>query len=81
MNNIKEPVFEINKSKVLEKYENLHKKGLIVSYSVKTNPLVALILEENTDSLFSVHFENELEFIKAGKVAEMRVKQELKLKI
>ena len=64
MNNIKEPVFEINKSKVLEKYENLHKKGLIVSYSVKTNPLIASILEENTDSLFSVHFENELEFIK-----------------
>ena len=69
MNNIKEPVFEINKSKVLEKYENLRKQNLIVSYSIKTNPLITSILEENTDSLFSVHFENELEFVKdKGKV-------------
>ena len=64
---MKEAKFEISKGKVLEKYNNLRERGLIVSYSVKTNPLIASILEENTDSLFSVHFENELEFIKDKK--------------
>jgi ornithine decarboxylase len=47
--------FLLSRSKVLERYAFL--KGICptISFSVKTNPDVARVLEEGTDSLFSVH--------------------------
>src|SRR3989344_9030063 len=61
---MKNPKFIISKKKVLKQYAFL--KGLydVVSYSSKTNPLITKILEEDTDSMFSIHFINELENIK-----------------
>ncbi len=54
------PKFILSKSKVLEQYEKAKNYSDIVSYSLKTNPIVGKILEKETDSLFSVHFANEL---------------------
>ena len=55
--------FTISKSKVLEQYEIVESLCDIVSYSSKTNPVVTPILEKNTDTMFSVHTENELKHI------------------
>ena len=55
--------FVLSKSKVLGQYEKVRKFGF-VSYSSKTNQDVTKILEENTDSMFSVHFFNELKHLK-----------------
>ncbi|MBT4397166.1 decarboxylase [archaeon] len=57
------PRFLLSKSKVIEQYNKIKDLG-IVSYSSKTNPLVTKILEENTNSMFSIHFVNELKHIK-----------------
>ena len=59
-----EPKFIISKKVVLEKYDEIKKLADIVSYSSKTNPLITGILEHNTDSMFSIHFVNELKNIK-----------------
>lgn len=56
--------FIISRSKVLEQYDKIKRECDSVSYSSKTNPLITSILEENTDSLFSIHMINELENIK-----------------
>jgi ornithine decarboxylase len=56
--------FVISKNVVLEKYEECRKISDIVSYSSKTNPLISTILEENTDTFFSIHFINELKNVK-----------------
>ncbi len=56
--------FVISKAKVLEKYEEARALADMLSYSSKTNQQITPILEENTDCLFSVHFENELKHIK-----------------
>ena len=58
------PKFILSKSKVLEQYNKVKELCDIVSYSSKTNPLVTKILEEETDSLFSIHLINELKNIK-----------------
>lgn len=47
--------FIISKSKVLESYNRIKSLGVNVSYSQKTNPVVAEILEDKTDCFFSVH--------------------------
>lgn len=47
---------------MVEQYKSLSGLGKI-SYSFKTNPLVGSVLEECTDSLFSVHFINEIHLI------------------
>jgi ornithine decarboxylase len=59
-----ESKFIVSKSKVLEKYKKLKELGLEISYSVKTFPEISWILEENTDSFFSIHMFPTLRFIK-----------------
>ncbi len=56
--------FIISKSIVLNKYYQIEKLCDLVSYSSKTNPLITSLLEENTDSIFSIHLFNELKDIK-----------------
>ncbi len=56
--------FIISRNKVLEQYDKIKRECDLISYSSKTNHLITSILEENTDSLFSIHMINELENIK-----------------
>jgi len=56
--------FIVSRSRVLEQYRILKGLGVDVSYSVKTLPEICWILEENTDSLFSVHMPQTLKYIK-----------------
>ena len=49
------------KDKVLKKYSELKDLSLKVSYSLKTNLEVGKILEDESDSMFSVHSLRELE--------------------
>ena len=56
--------FVLSKKKVLEQYNKVKEAADIVSYSSKTNQVVTKILEEETDSMFSVHFVNELKHVK-----------------
>ena len=48
----------------MQKYEEVKELADIVSYSSKTNSLITNILEDNTDSMFSIHSINELKNIK-----------------
>ena len=59
--------FVLSKSKVIEQYNKIKQITDIVSYSVKTNPVVAKVLEENTDSFFTMHFISSLNHIKDKK--------------
>ena len=56
--------FIISKSKVIEQYNKLRGLGCIVSYSVKTFPEICWLLEEKTDSFFSIHMIQSLKFVK-----------------
>ena len=56
--------FVLSKSKVIEQYEKIKQMSDVVSYSSKTNQEITKILEKETDSLFSVHFETELKHVK-----------------
>ena len=56
--------FILSKSKVIEQYKKIKSLCEFVSYSSKTNPLISKVLEENTDSMFSLHMVNELKNIK-----------------
>ena len=55
--------FILSKKKALQQYKQVRALADSVSYSLKTNPLLGTILEEETDSLFSVHMPNELHYI------------------
>ncbi|MDD5417655.1 MAG: decarboxylase [Candidatus Nanoarchaeia archaeon] len=48
--------FEMSKSKIIENYNEIKSMCDAVSYSFKTNNKAAEILEQETDSWFSVHF-------------------------
>lgn len=48
----------------MEQYEKVKSAADIVSYSSKTNPIVTGILEEHTDSMFSIHMKNELKHVR-----------------
>ena len=48
-------VFLLSKSKVIEQYNTTKKYCDVVSYSYKTNKEVVKILEDETESYFSVH--------------------------
>ena len=61
------PRFILYKEKVLKKYSELEKLGLKISYSLKTNVEVGKILEDETDSMFSVHSLKELERVEDKK--------------
>lgn len=52
--------FILSKGKVLEQYNEVKLASDIVSYSSKTNPDVTKILEKETDCLFSIHTQGEL---------------------
>ncbi len=56
--------FVLSRSGVLERYEFL--KGICprISYSIKTNPEVGRVLEEETDCFFSIHTPEGLEWVK-----------------
>lgn len=58
-----EPKFVLSKSKAIEQFNIVRNLGT-VSYSLKTNYEVGKVLEENTDSMFSIHSLNNLNFIK-----------------
>lgn len=62
-NSIKTPRFILSRNSVLSNYKRIKDLTDFVSYSSKTNQLVTKILEKNSDSMFSVHFENELKHI------------------
>jgi len=55
--------FVISKSKVLERYEFLKEICPNISYSIKTNPEVGNILEKETDSFFSIHTPEGLDWV------------------
>jgi ornithine decarboxylase len=56
--------FVLSRSGVLERYEFL--KGICprISYSIKTNPEVGRLLEEETDCFFSIHTPEGLEWVR-----------------
>jgi len=56
--------FVLSRSKVVEQYNKVKGYCDIVSYSSKTNNEVTWVLEADTDSMFSVHFVNELKHVK-----------------
>ncbi len=59
--------FILSKSKAVEQYNIVKKLADEVSYSLKTNPALVEILEDSTDSLFSLHFIHSLERVKDKK--------------
>lgn len=61
---VDKPRFILSKSKLLEQYNFLKNLVDSVSYSLKTNPIVGRVLEENTDSWFTVHFMSYLNNVK-----------------
>jgi len=61
-----EAKFILSKNKVIEQFNILRDLGT-VSYSWKTNPKVGQILEQNTDSMFSIHSIEELPNIRDTK--------------
>ncbi|MCK5322206.1 MAG: decarboxylase, partial [Candidatus Aenigmarchaeota archaeon] len=54
----------LSKGIVLEQYSVVEGLADMVSYSSKTNQEVTGVLEGNTDCMFSVHFANELVYVK-----------------
>jgi ornithine decarboxylase len=56
--------FIFSKKKVLEEYYKIEKLADIVCYSVKSNPYITSILEDNTSSNFLIHHINEIKNIK-----------------
>ncbi|MFH0831993.1 MAG: decarboxylase [archaeon] len=57
------PHFVLSRNKAVEQYNLLKKLGLLVSYSFKTNREVGKVLEEMTDSDFSIHLFDEIKMI------------------
>jgi len=57
------PRFILSRSKLLKQYSILKRMGLLISYSLKTNPIVGQVLERETDCFFSVHTKEELGFL------------------
>jgi ornithine decarboxylase len=62
-----EAKFILSKRILHEQYDFFKKLGLRVSYSVKTNPLVASILFKETDSNFSIHNILDFKDVPSGK--------------
>jgi ornithine decarboxylase len=62
-NRIEKAKFILSKNKAIAQYNIIKAISDIVSYSSKTNQDVTKILEKNTDSMFSVHHDNELKHI------------------
>ncbi|MAF99038.1 MAG: decarboxylase [Nanoarchaeota archaeon] len=58
------PKFILSKQVVLSQFNKVNQLANIISYSSKTNPLITPILEEETNSMFSIHMINELQNVK-----------------
>ena len=58
------PCFVLSKSKLLNQYNKIKEIAGNVSYSVKTNHIVAQVLESETDSQFTIHSTRYLDIIK-----------------
>ncbi len=56
--------FIFSKSKVISEYNKLSELSNIIAYSVKSNPYLTTILEDNTTSSFLLHHINELIYVK-----------------
>ncbi len=56
--------FVLNKNTVLKQLNVLKTLGVRISYSYKTNHEVGDILQNNTDVMFSIHSEEEIDMIK-----------------
>ena len=56
--------FIFSKSKVMSEYFKIERLTNIIAYSVKSNPYITPILEDNTPSNFLLHHINELIYIK-----------------
>lgn len=56
--------FVLSKSKMREQYRIIRELADAISYSAKTNPFLVHLLENETDSMFSVHFINYLDIVK-----------------
>ena len=61
------PKFVLYKNRVLKKYSELQNLGLKISYSLKTNYKVGKVLENESDSMFSIHSLKELERVEDKK--------------
>lgn len=59
--------FVFSKEKIIDNYSKLQELTDIVSYSVKSNPYITSVLENNTNSFFLIHHINELQHIKDTK--------------
>lgn len=57
------PQFILSQSKVLQQYQKVRAVADFISYSSKTNPLITPILDQETDSFFSIHLVNELKHV------------------
>jgi len=55
--------FIVSKSKILEQFQKLKQLDLDISYSVKTFPEISWVLEKNTDSFFTAHNFETLDFV------------------
>ncbi|MCX8178445.1 MAG: decarboxylase [Candidatus Aenigmarchaeota archaeon] len=56
--------FIVSRSKLLSQYKILKDLGLKISYSLKTFPEIAHILEDETDSFFTIHMMESFSFVK-----------------
>jgi ornithine decarboxylase len=55
--------FTLSRSAVIAQYKKIEHLG-IIAYSIKTNPLVTPILEENTTCHFHIHTMHDLQYVK-----------------
>ena len=59
--------FILSKKKVIEQYNILKKLGVKISYSYKTNKEVGKVLDNHSDSFFSIHLLEEIDEIEEKK--------------
>ena len=73
--------FVLSKKKVLEQYNKLKNLGVKISYSYKTNREIGNLLQEITDSDFSIHHIDEVDMIKDKKKIWFFLKHGMKMKL
>ena len=62
-----EAKFVLSRKRIHEQYDFFRNLNLRVSYSVKTNPIVARILFKQTDCDFSIHTLDDWKYAPNGK--------------
>lgn len=58
------PRFLLSKKTVIQQFNKIKEVSDTISYSLKTNPEIAKVLQEKTDSFFSIHSLKELSLVK-----------------